>query len=447
MLPAHCATSIACARANTNTPPHERRAHGRLAMANVTYYEHSFLVPFWQDVVDWNAALIAVPLGTVSGSLSGFAFENVGGTWTFFLGTGTDIVVGEGAPISGTVTAIVHRTSLDAFGTIDAIISGSFAATDVYQAYRAGGDEFFSSVFSGGDTVDIHSPASLGPLAESPLIETYGGDDLVLGSIWADTIHAGGGNDEVHGDRGDDEIHGNGGYDLIYGDRGDDTIHGGDGNDTIYGGRGRDEIFGGDGHDWIEGGDDVDWIHGGSGIDFLFGNDGNDHVYGEGGTDVIYGGRGGDDLHGGDGDDQIYGEDGGDDIEGGRGADLLIGEAGSDEIWGGGGIDRIFGGDGVPWDTDIHAATDYLHGEEGNDEIYGEGGDDFIGGGNGSDTIDGGPGFDTAFYNRPLEAYSFIQVEDDGGAVVVVTDLVGDGGTDHLTGIERLVFADDVIDL
>jgi len=416
-------------------------------MATVTYYEQSFLVPFWQNIIDFNAALIAVPLGTVSGSLSGFAFENVGGSWTLLLGT--DIAFGEGVPISGTVTAIVHRTSLDAFGTIDAIISGSFAATDVYQAYRAGGDEFFSSVFSGGDTVDIRSPASLGPLAESPLIETYGGDDLVLGSIWADTIYAGGGNDEVHGDRGNDEIHGNGGYDLIYGDRGDDTIDGGDGNDTIYGGRGRDEIFGGDGHDWIEGGDDVDWIHGGSGIDFLFGNDGNDHVYGEGGTDVIYGGRGGDDLHGGDDDDQIYGDDGGDDIEGGRGADLLIGEAGSDEIWGGGGNDRIFGGDGVPWDTDIHAATDYLHGEEGNDEIYGEGGDDFIWGGNGSDTIDGGPGFDTAFYNRPREAYNFIQVEDEGGAVVVVTDLVGDGGTDHLTGIERLVFNNgaDVIDL
>jgi hypothetical protein len=31
--------------------------------------------------------------------------------------------------------------------------------------------------------------------------------------------------------------------------------------------------------------------------------------------------------------------------------------------------------------------------------------------------------------------------------VVLVTDLVGEGGTDRLTGIERLVFADDVIDL
>jgi len=419
---------------------------GGLAMATVISYANSFLVPVWRHVIDWNAELIPVPLGTVADVLSGFAFENVDGTWTVLLGT--NIVVGESAPISGTVTTIRRLPSLDASSTIDADIHNfSFSATDLYEAFRGGGAEFFSTVLSGDDIVDIRSPASLGPLAESPLIETYGGDDLVLGSIWADTIYAGGGNDEVHGDRGNDEIHGNGGYDLIYGDRGDDTIDGGDGNDTIYGGRGRDEIFGGDGHDWIEGGDDVDWIYGGSGIDFLFGNDGNDHVYGEGGTDVIYGGRGGDDLHGGDDDDQIYGDDGGDDIEGGRGADLLIGEAGSDEIWGGGGNDRIFGGDGVPWDTDIHAATDYLRGEEGNDEIYGEGGDDFIWGGNGSDTIDGGPGFDTAFYNRPREAYNFIQVEDEGGAVVVVTDLVGDGGTDHLMGVERLVFADDVIDL
>ena len=272
-------------------------------MPNVTYYEHSFLVPFWQNVVDWNAALIAVPLGTVSGSLSGFAFENVGGTYTVFLGT--DIVVGEGAPISGTVTAIVHRTSLDAFGTIDAIISGSFAATDVYQAYRAGGDEFFSSVFSGGDTVDILSPASLGPLAQSSLIETHGGDDVVSGSIWADTIYAGGGNDEVHGDRGND------------------TIYGEDGNDTIYGGRGGDVISGGDGHDWIEGGDGVDEIDGGWGYDFLFGDDGIDTIHGNGGFDHLYGGDGGDKLFGGDGDDWIYGDNGNDTIEGGDGEDHL----------------------------------------------------------------------------------------------------------------------------
>ena len=52
----------------------------------------------------------------------------------------------------------------------------------------------------------------------------------------------------------------------------------------------------------------------------------------------------------------------------------------------------------------------------------------------------------TAFFNRPLSAYD-VEINDDGSADV--TDLVGDGGTDHLTHIERLVFGngDDVIDL
>ena len=108
--------------------------------------------------------------------------------------------------------------------------------------------------------------------------------------------------------------------------------------------------------------------------------------------------------------------------------------------------DRIFGGDGFAFETDIHPARDYLHGGDGDDEIYGEGGDDLIWGGNGYDTIDGAAGFDQAFYNRPLSAYD-VEINDDGSADV--TDLVGDGGTDHLTHIERLVFGngDDVIDL
>src|SRR5262245_65584881 len=105
---------------------------GGLTMATVTYYEQSFLVPFWQNVVDWNAALIAVPLGTVSGSLSGFAFENVDGTYTVFLGA--DLVVGASAPISGTVTEIVRRSSLGAYGTTYAYITGSFWAPGLCEA-------------------------------------------------------------------------------------------------------------------------------------------------------------------------------------------------------------------------------------------------------------------------------------------------------------------------
>jgi len=413
-------------------------------MATVTYHPQSFLFPFWQNVIDFNASLIPIPPGMVSGTLSGFAFENVDGTYTIFLGT--DIVVGESAPISGTATEIVRRSTLDPFGVHYADITDSFPATGVYEAFRDGGTEFFASVLSGGDLVEVDSPASLGPLAQSPLIETYQGNDFVSGSIYADTIHAGGGDDTVDGEHGDDTIYGEGGSDILFGNRGDDTLFGGDGHDILIGDSGRDTIYGGNGRDEISGGDGVDHIEGGGGEDELHGDAGNDTILGEHGSDHLYGGSGRDELFGGDGVDYIYGEEDDDYIEGGAGGDLLIGQQGSDEIWGGGGIDRIFGGDGFAFETDIHPARDYLHGGDGDDEIYGEGGDDLIWGGNGNDTIDGGAGFDQAFYNRPLSAYDG-EINDDGSADV--TDLVGDGGTDHLTRIERLVFGngDDVIDL
>jgi len=117
-------------------------------MATVTYHPQSFLFPFWQNVIDFNASLIPIPLGMVSGTLSGFAFENVDGTYTIFLGT--DIVVGESAPISGTATEIVRRSTLDPFGVHYADITDSFPATGAYEAFRDGGTEFFASVLSGG---------------------------------------------------------------------------------------------------------------------------------------------------------------------------------------------------------------------------------------------------------------------------------------------------------
>ena len=283
-------------------------------MATVTYHPQSFLFPFWQNVIDFNASLIPIPLGMVSGTLSGFAFENVDGTYTIFLGT--DIVVGENAPISGTVTEIVRRSTLDPFGVHYADITGSFPATGVYEAFRGGGTEFFASVLSGSDFVEIDSPASLGPLAQSPLIETYQGNDFVSGSIYADTIHAGGGDDTVDGEHGDDTIYGEGGSDILFGNRGDDTLFGGDGNDILIGDSGRDVIRGQEGADIVSGGDGVDLISGGLG---------NDELHGDGGGDIIWGDNGRDTIYGGDGDDHIEGGDGIDRIQGGGGGDELLG--------------------------------------------------------------------------------------------------------------------------
>jgi Ca2+-binding RTX toxin-like protein len=188
-------------------------------MATATFYESSFSQLLWQNVVDVNAELIDIPG-------SGFAFENVGGTFTVFLGEDV-VVTGGNPPVSGTVTEILYLTSI-AIGSEHARIVGSFDASSMYEAYRGGGDAFFATVFSGNDTIEIDGPPSLGALDQSPLIEAYAGDDGITGSAFADTIFAGAGNDTVEGRGGADEIHAGPGLDFIFGGNGDDELFGGD---------------------------------------------------------------------------------------------------------------------------------------------------------------------------------------------------------------------------
>jgi Ca2+-binding RTX toxin-like protein len=357
-------------------------------MAGVRYFEQSFFSLFWQDVVDFNAELIEIPLGTLSANLNGFAFENVDGTYTVFLG---DVTFNSNSAPTGEVTDILRLSSIaqaPTIGTTLTTLDGSFSASLAHQAYRDGGTEFYRYIFDGGDSVGFEAPASLGPLGQSPLIETFSGDDVVDGSLHSDTIFAGSGDDDVNGRGGNDEIHGGAGFDDLIGGRGVDFLDGGGDNDRLHG----------------NGGDDV--IDGGEGIDTLWGGDGNDILLGGAGALI-------DSLRGGNGDDTLSGGGGADTLRGGNGADTIDGGAGGD----------------------------FIFGENGTDIIDGREGDDSIQGGNGNDTIRGGSGFDTVTFNRNRDAY---QVNFSGDAVFV-TDLVGNGGTDQLTGVERIVFADDEI--
>src|SRR5205085_1800921 len=59
-------------------------------------------------------------------------------------------------------------------------------------------------------------------------------------------------------------------------------------------------------------------------------------------------------------------------------------------------------------------------------------------GGAGDDMLIGGPDLDTARYSAPRSAYSIIKSG-------VNTTVSGPDGTDTLTGVERLQFADDLI--
>jgi Ca2+-binding RTX toxin-like protein len=81
---------------------------------------------------------------------------------------------------------------------------------------------------------------------------------------------------------------------------------------------------------------------------------------------------------------------------------------------------------------------DKLAGGGGNDTIAGGGGNDTLTGGAGNDTLDGGAGLDIAQFSGKRANYL---ISLTAGSYQV-TDTVGSDGTDRLSNIERLVFAD-----
>jgi Ca2+-binding RTX toxin-like protein len=140
------------------------------------------------------------------------------------------------------------------------------------------------------------------------------------------------------------------------------------------------------------------------------------------------------------GNDILYGwETSNNDISGGSGHDLIMGTEGDDKLDGGDGLDRLFGG----FDNDTllggHDA-DWLEGGPGLDILKGGDGDDWLTGGWHNDTIDGGAGIDTAVFSGNRDDYT---VRSWAGKTTV-THKGGNEGTDTLTNVETLLFADRV---
>jgi hypothetical protein len=95
----------------------------------------------------------------------------------------------------------------------------------------------------------------------------------------------------------------------------------------------------------------------------------------------------------------------------------------------------------IHFDTTNH--QDWFFGAStDNDVIYGGAGNDVIAGGIGNDFIDGGDGVDTAVYSGNASDYNISIVGND---IVVSDKIAGRDGTDHLTDIESLKFADSTI--
>lgn len=105
-------------------------------------------------------------------------------------------------------------------------------------------------------------------------------------------------------------------------------------------------------------------------------------------------------------------------------------------VYGGGGNDRLSG----------DATGELIVGGWGNDLIQGRDGDDALSGGLGDDTLDGGAGLDTALFSDVIGAYTILPLELVTLTFSVSAEAGTGGGSDRLTGIERLRFADGVVD-
>jgi Ca2+-binding RTX toxin-like protein len=185
--------------------------------------------------------------------------------------------------------------------------------------------------------------------------------------------------------------------DWILSANGDTAILGSDHADTVFN---RIAITGAV---RLGGGDDYFQTNLGAGIGNVYGGTGNDSLTTFQGTYAV----------------RYWGDEGNDGLGGGSAADRLDGGADNDKLWGYAGADQLIGGTGV----------DTLEGGVGNDILQG-----------------GGDEGDLAVYAGAFADFT-IAVTNGSGTITDRNAADGDEGSDTLTGINLLRFADRQIDL
>ncbi len=259
---------------------------------------------------------------------------------------------------------------------------------------------------------------------------------------------------------------------FIFGGEGADVLAGGGDDDTFLGAGGADQLSGRGGNDGLDGGDGDDVLDGGAGADTVVGADGGDRMAGGSGADFLFAGEGDDIVDGGSGDDRMDGDEGDDVLISGEfaGVDLIDGGDGVDTVF----ISRAFTSRGLTIDlTNPTAAqvladgtrlinverldviggfgrdsftggalNDILVGGGGNDTLNGGGGNDVLSGLFGDDRIDGGAGTDVAVFVGRRGDYRITQRPDGSWEVDGLRRSAEWDGTDIVSNVEILRFAD-----
>jgi Ca2+-binding RTX toxin-like protein len=250
--------------------------------------------------------------------------------------------------------------------------SGACTAIDTHTASCPGAGIKSISIDTGArdDSIFVDVPSIPGTVTED--LDGAGGSDQVSGG--RGTVQGGSGNDVVLGSPFAENIRGGSGGDTLDGADGPDDVQGGSGTDTLVYPAGRTNpitvtIGAGDSNDGgfeDQGAAGRDTVHGD--VEAVVGTLQDDVLAGDGSRETLNGYAGNDTLIGNDGNDTLLGLDGEDVLVGGRGADLLLGWLDADRLFGGPGNDRVKGGPG----------DDFLVGNLGHDVIKGKGGIDAI---------------------------------------------------------------------
>lgn len=169
---------------------------------------------------------------SVSGSIDTVRLVRLGDAYDEKTG---DLVVNK-AGIVTSATQMITISGLD----IDNKVGVKGEVHEIVRGFMGGG--------LNGTSVDPE-PLSDHVWAEGHRVTGSTGDDVYLGTKFADIINGKGGNDLLKGGNGADKIVGGPGADRLYGGNHDDRLVGGAGADKLIGGKGSDILSGGSGSD------------------------------------------------------------------------------------------------------------------------------------------------------------------------------------------------------
>jgi len=410
-----------------------------------------------------DTASYAGATGAVTVSLLATGAQNTGSA-------GTDTLIGIenliGSDYNDTLTGSAGDNVIDGGAGADSMAGG--AGNDTYVVDNAG-DVVTEAAGGGIDTVRTALASYiLAANVENVVLirdDTIGGGTNVTGNDLDNELTGGAGNDTLNGGAGTDTV-------VLDGVLSDYTFGLSGGNVTVTSVAGGTDTLigiervriGGVTYELKPGTNAANTpLAGGDGNDLLLGFGGTDSINGGGGDDVLIGGAAADTMAGGAGNDTYVVEQAGDlVVEGiGEGTDTILsyvtrnlnnaahvsGDVENVTLLGtdntnaiGNGLDNVLVGNAGNNTLNGNAGNDTLVGNAGDDSLNGGAGNDVLSGGDGNDTLTGGAGIDVAVFEGAASDYDF--GFDASGALVAVTDRVGTGGSDTLSGIERVQFGD-----